>query len=260
MKDRVSNILLGIPIGQPSLKAATDRALAAIERTSPSIVFACAMSHSLNVAQTDAEFAEALRQADMVVADGVGVTVMGRLAGVDVGARIAGEEFFFSLMNALEKRGKGRIFFFGSSNKVIELISERFQQEFPSLELCGVVSPPFRPWSEEENHKMIGKINRANPDVLWVGMGAPKQEKWVYQNRKALNVPVIGSIGAVFDYFAGTNPPPPPWVRKWGLETPYRLMREPRRLWRRALISNLMFVIRVLQQHILRVGYKAPTR
>ena len=136
MKDQVSNILLGIPIGQPSLKAATDRALAAIERASPPIVFACAMSHSLNVAQTDAEFAEALRQADMVVADGVGVTLMGRLAGVDVGVRIAGEEFFFSLMNALEKQGKGRIFFFGSSNKVIELISERFQQEFPSLELC----------------------------------------------------------------------------------------------------------------------------
>lgn len=258
MKSQASNVLLGIPIGQPSLAAATESALAAIERKSPPVVFACAMSHSLNVAQTDAEFAEALRQADMVVADGVGVTLMSRLARVDVGARIAGEEFFFSLMNALENRGKGRVFFFGATDKTLGLISERFQREFPSLELCGVLSPPFRPWSDEENQKMINKINSAKPDVLWVGMGAPKQEKWVYRSRKALNAPLIGSIGAVFDYFAGTNPPPPSWVRRWGLETPYRLMREPRRLWRRALISNLMFVIRVLQKHVLRFRRKEP--
>ena len=107
---------------------------------------------------------------------------------------------------------------------------------------------------------MVSRINDANPDVLWVGMGAPKQEKWVYRNRNALQAPLIGSIGAVFDYFAGTNPPPPRWVRRCGLETPYRLMREPRRLWRRALISNLMFVIRVIQRHILRAGFKEPTR
>ena len=258
MKAEATNVLLGIPIGQKSLETATQLALAPIERNSPPIVFACAMAHSLNVAQTDNEFAEALRQADIVVADGVGVSLMARLAGVDVGIRIAGEEFFYSLMNALEKRGNGRVFFFGATNNVLNLITSRFQREFPSLELCGVLSPPFMPWSEAENQKMLDVIINAKPDVLWVGMGAPKQEKWVYRNRNALNVPLIGSIGAVFDYFAGTNPPPPPLVRRWGLETPYRLMREPKRLWRRALISNFMFVIRVIQKHILRVGRKGP--
>ncbi len=260
MKSQEKNVLLGIPIGQQSVEVATERALAAINRKSNPVVFACAMSHSLNVAHSDLEFANALREADIVVADGVGVTLMGRLAGVDVGTRIAGEEFFFSLMNALEKSGKGRVFFFGATNKALDLISERFQREFPSLELCGVLSPPFRPWSVEENREMVENINSTSPDVLWVGMGAPKQEKWVYQNYNSLNAPLIGSIGAVFDYFAGTNPPPPRWVRRYGLETPYRLMREPRRLWRRAIISNMMFVLRVLQEHILGFGRKRPSR
>lgn len=254
MNPRKSNVLLGVPIGQRSLELATERALVAIEEKSPPVVFACAMSHSLNVAQSDAEFFAALCEADVVVADGVGVTLMARLAGIDVGTRIAGEEYFLSLMNALEMRGKGRVFFFGSSYKVLKLISERFVRQFPSLELCGVLSPPFRPWSDEENLEMIKMINNAHPDVLWVGMTAPKQEKWVYRSYQLLNVPFIGSIGAVFEYFAGTNQSPPRWIRSMGLETPYRLAMEPRRLWRRAIVSNTQFILRVLQQHVFRRG------
>lgn len=254
MNREMNNVLLNIPIGCPSIEAAVDKSMAAIEGKASPMVFAFAMAHSLNVAQTDKDFAQALHAADIVVADGVGVSVLGRLAGVDVGVRIPGEVYFLSLMNALEKRGKGRIFFFGSSENVLELIGERLKSEFPSLELCGVLSPPYRPWSDLENLEMIEQINAVSPDVLWVGMGAPKQEKWVHKSHDMLDVPVIGSIGAVFDYFAGTIPAPPSWVRRMGLETPYRLIKEPRRLWRRVFLSNAMFVLRVFRQHILRIG------
>lgn len=246
--------LLGIPIGERSLATATERALGAIDARGRTFHFACAMAHSLNVAQTDAEFRAALCAADMLVADGAGVVAMARLAGVDVGTRMAGEQVFRAVMGALQARGGGRIFFFGSTERVLALMAERCARDYPALEVAGTLSPPYRAWTDAEEAAMAGTINRAQPDVLWVGLGAPKQEKWVHRNRARLQVPFAGSIGAVFDYFAGTNPAPPAWVRRWGLETPYRLALEPRRLWRRAILSNGQFVLRVLGHHVLRHG------
>lgn len=246
--------LLGIPIGEPSLDAACARAMAAVEHRGPLFHFACAMAHSLNVAQSDAEFRAALQAADMVVADGAGVFAMARVVGVDVGARMAGEEVFHAIMRALQAHGGGRVFFFGSSDRVLQLMAQRCRNEYPAIEVAGTLSPPYRQWSAAEEAAMVETINRAAPDVLWVGLGAPKQEKWVYRNAARLRVPFAGSIGAVFDYYAGTNPAPPAWVRRWGLETPYRLALEPRRLWRRAIVSNGQFVYRVLRRHALGRG------
>ena len=124
--------------------------------------------------------------------------------------------------------------------------------EFPEIEVCGTLSPPYRSWTSEENKAMIAKVNAARPDVLWVGMTAPKQEKWVAANRNQLDVPVVGSVGAVFDFFAGTNPRAPQWMCKLGLEWVYRLIREPRRMWRRTVISAPKFVVLVLWHHVLR--------
>jgi N-acetylglucosaminyldiphosphoundecaprenol N-acetyl-beta-D-mannosaminyltransferase len=245
-------VLLGIPIGQPSLESAIADALAAINRKKPSIVFACANTHSVVMAQNDPVFFKALNDADQVVADGIGVKIMGRIARIDVGPRIVGEEYFSCLMRALEERGQGRIFFFGSSDEVLQKIAKRVKQRYPSLTLCGLLSPPYRPWLEEENAEMVRMINDSRPDVLWVGMTAPKQEIWVFNNRHTLNVPVVGSIGAVFDFFAGTIPSPPRWVRKAGLEWLYRLFRNnnPRRFWLRGLsMPKLAFM--VLCKHTL---------
>jgi len=252
MNNENANILLGIPIGPLSLESAITDALEAIDRKKQPVVFACANTHSVVVAQSDPVFFNALNDADQVVADGVGVKIMGRFARIDIGPRIVGEEYFTSLMQALEQRKHGRIFFFGSSDDVLRKIAGKIETTYPSLTLCGVLSPPFRSWSVDENAEMIKTINNAKPDVLWVGMTAPKQEKWVFDNRHELDVPVIGSIGAVFDFFAGVIPSPPPWVRKAGLEAFYRLFRNsnPRRFWLRGLsIPKLVFM--VLREHIL---------
>jgi N-acetylglucosaminyldiphosphoundecaprenol N-acetyl-beta-D-mannosaminyltransferase len=218
------------------------------------VIFACANPHSLASAQADSTFKSALNNASLVVADGIGVTIMAKFGGVKVGPRITGTDYFFSLMQALEARGGTKVFFFGSSGNVLTLISERMQREFPRLNLCGTLSPPFRPWSAEENAAMVASINSADPDVLWIGMTAPKQEKWTEANRHHLHAPVIASIGAVFDFYAGVNPRAPRWMCKLGIEWVYRLFRAPRRMWRRTFISAPKFVALVIWRHLLGIG------
>jgi len=246
-----AGVLLDIPIGSKPLAALTCDSLAAMEGKRSQLVFACANPHSLVIAQTDSSLKQALMNAEHVVADGVGITLMARLARVRCGPRITGHDYFYALLNALQQRGQGRIFFFGSSQRVLDLIVERFRHEFPALTLCGIHSPPFGAWSEDENTRMIRLINDAQPDVLWVGMTAPKQETWVQTNRKRLRVPVIGSIGAVFDFYAGTHPRSPRWICRLGLEWVYRFVREPRRMWRRNFVSAPKFIGLIVWRHIL---------
>jgi N-acetylglucosaminyldiphosphoundecaprenol N-acetyl-beta-D-mannosaminyltransferase len=234
-----------------SLDEIAEETLQSIDRKLPQRVFVCANPHSLVVAQHDLGFQSALIQADLVVADGIGVSFMARLVGVQIGSRITGTDYFHAVLKALQQRGGGRVFFFGSSQRVLNLIAQRFARDFPALTLCGVYSPPFGSWSEEQNHRMVQVINNAKPDVLWVGMTAPKQEKWVEDNRHNLAVPVIASIGAVFDFYAGTYARAPQWVCRIGLEWAYRFILEPRRMWRRNFVSAPKFLWLVLCRHTL---------
>jgi N-acetylglucosaminyldiphosphoundecaprenol N-acetyl-beta-D-mannosaminyltransferase len=245
---------LGVPISRKPLAVITQDSIATIERKSPPVVFACANPHSLVVAQGDLSFQSALTQANLVVADGVGVSLMARFVGVQIGPRITGTDYFQAVLNSLQQRGGGRIFFFGSSQRVLNLIAKRFAADFPALTLCGMYSPPFGVWSEEENRRMVQVINDAKPDVLWVGMTAPKQEKWVEANRRQLNTPVIGSIGAVFDFYAGTYARAPQWICRIGLEWAYRFILEPCRMWERNVVSAPKFVWLVLRGHVFGVG------
>jgi N-acetylglucosaminyldiphosphoundecaprenol N-acetyl-beta-D-mannosaminyltransferase len=249
---RRSRSLLGVRIGSDSLETLAERSLQAIDRTGPQCVFACANPHSLVEAQHDAQFMAALNEANMVVADGVGISFISSVLDLDLGPRITGHEYFCAVLAALAARGSGRVFFLGSSDRVLHAIRERFAQSYPALTLCGTHSPPFRPMTEEEDRQIVELINRARPDVLWVGMTAPKQEKWVHAHAAELDVPVIGSIGAVFDFFAGTNPRAPNWMCSLGLEWVYRLVREPRRMWRRTVVSAPRFFRMVVARHVLR--------
>lgn len=251
-KIRDAGTLLGIPIDRKSLTDMVQESMYAVDRKITQRVFACANPHSLVVAQQDADFHSALTHADFVVVDGVGASLMARFVGIQIGPRITGTDYFLGVLNALQQRGGGRVFFFGSSQHVLNLIAQRFARDFPSLTLCGALSPPFGTWNEMENHRMVQAINDAQPDVLWVGMTAPKQEKWVEANRRQLTVPIIGSIGAVFDFYAGTYSRAPKWVCDIGLEWAYRFILEPRRMWRRNFVSAPKFVWLVLRHHICR--------
>lgn len=249
MTTREAGYLLGIPIDRKSLSSVIEESLQAVEKKTLQMVFACANPHSIVVAQKDLEFQAALNHANLVVVDGIGASVMARLVGVVLGPRITGTDYFQTVLNALQQRGSGRVFFFGSSQEVLDRIAKRFAVDFPAVTLCGALSPPFGAWSEIENLRMVKMINEAKPDVLWVGMTAPKQEKWVEANRHQLNVPVIGSIGAVFDFYAGTYARAPQWLCRIGFEWAYRFMREPRRMWQRNFVSAPKFVWLVLRRH-----------
>jgi len=245
--------LLDIRIDDKPLSNVVGEAIDVIlTKDTSQIIFACVNPHSIIVAQKDVPYRTALDNAHQVVADGVGVTLFSKLARLPILHRITGTDYFFSLLTDLNNRGKGRIYFFGSSHKVLSRIVKKFNSQFPNLELCGMCSPPFREWSETENDKMIDDIKNAKPDVLWVGMTAPKQEKWVEANKHKLNVPVIGSIGAVFDFYADTYPRAPQWMCNLGIEWLFRLIKEPRRMWRRNFISTPKFIALVFWKHVLR--------
>jgi N-acetylglucosaminyldiphosphoundecaprenol N-acetyl-beta-D-mannosaminyltransferase len=242
--------ILGVRIGMRSLNELVDAAQVSVNNRGASFVLACANPHSLVVARKDPQFREALEYASAVVADGVGCQWGAAVSGVSVGPRITGTDFFLAVMAALNQTG-GRAFFFGSSDAVLEKLAVRVKRDFPRV-ATGMLSPPFRAWPEEENGRMIENIRRFSPDVLWVGMTAPKQEKWVASNAARLEVPVVGSIGAVFDYYAGVTHRAPRWICNLGLEWLYRLPREPRRLWRRTFVSAPAFLWLVLLERMRR--------
>jgi N-acetylglucosaminyldiphosphoundecaprenol N-acetyl-beta-D-mannosaminyltransferase len=232
------------------------RSMAAIRHHAHNIVFACANPHSLNVARKDERFRQALLHSNMLVADGVGLTTLAKLFGKGTLPRVTGTDYFEKVMSTLnaaeaELGRKGRVFFFGSTPKVLALIASQLNAAYPNLELAGTLSPPFGDWNSDMELDMLEKIKAGKPDVLWVGMTAPKQEKWADKNCQTLDVPVIGSIGAVFDFFAGTYPRAPSWACATGLEWLVRLVREPRRMWRRTIVSLPLFAMHASKYYLL---------
>jgi N-acetylglucosaminyldiphosphoundecaprenol N-acetyl-beta-D-mannosaminyltransferase len=139
------------------------------------------------------------------------------------------------------------VMFMGSSQKVLDLIVKRAAKVYPHLKIV-TYSPPYKPeFSKEDNKAIIDAINAANPDLLWIGMTAPKQEKWTFSHWDELNIHChVGTIGAVFDFFAGTVERAPMWWQRHGLEWLYRLLKEPKRMWRRYIIGNALFLFNVI--------------
>lgn len=207
-------------------------------------------AHSYNTALKDSLFAEALTKGDVLIPDGASVVMACRWlkAKSQPTERIAGWDLFVHEMDRLNRKG-GTCFFMGSSEKVLELIRKRAAVDYPNIKV-ETYSPPYKPeFSEEDNKGIIEAINRANPDLLWIGMTAPKQEKWTYTHWKELDIHChVGTIGAVFDFFAGTVERAPLWWQEHGLEWLYRLLKEPKRMWRRYIIGNTLFLKNVVKE------------
>ena len=154
----------------------------------------------------------------------------------------------------LSQEGGARYFFLGSTEHVLRLITRRIAKEFPNIEVCGTMTPPFKPeFSEDDNREMVAAVNAAQPDVLWVGMTAPKQEIWIHKNLDKLQVPLIAAIGAVFDFYAGTKKRSSEFWQSLGLEWLPRFLREPRRLWERNLKSTPIFFYWIAREWIRKV-------
>lgn len=207
-------------------------------------------AHSYNTALKDAFFAEALMKGDALIPDGASIVMACRKlkAKSQPTERIAGWDLFTMEMERLNQKG-GTCFFMGSSEKVLKLIREKAKTVYPNIRI-ETYSPPYKPeFSEEENRAIIEAINRANPDLLWIGMTAPKQEKWAYRHWDELDIHChCGTIGAVFDFFAGTMERAPLWWQEHSLEWLYRLLKEPKRMWRRYIIGNTLFIWNIFKE------------
>ena len=207
--------------------------------------------HSYLTAQSDKYFLESLKASDILLPDGIGVVWAIRLLYQTKIKKVAGYDLFMHLMNDLNNK-KGSCFFLGASDYTLKMIEKRAAKEFPNVTVNSY-SPPFKNnFTEIDNKKIYNLINKENADILFVGMTAPKQEKWVYKNNQYINPKLICTIGAVFDFYSGTVSRPSKFWINAGLEWLPRFIHEPIRLAKRNLISTPKFILQILYMKIFK--------
>lgn len=197
--------------------------------------------HGTVEARRDASFMGVLSSTDLVVPDGMPLVWLGRRKGLSLPRRIYGPDLMLEFCERTAGRGY-RHYFYGGEPGVPERLADTLLHRFPTMKVCGAFSPPFRALTAEEDQEIVAMISRAAPDVLWVGLGTPKQERWMHEHRGKLSVPVMVSVGAAFNVISGRRSQAPQWMRENGLECLFRLLQEPQRLWRRYLMDGARFV------------------
>ena len=194
--------------------------------------------HGVTEAQLNPWFKQILNSADLVVADGMPLVWLGRWHGYDMRRRVYGPELLEKL--CCNTGHFYRHYFYGGGPSVADRVADLLKQRY-GIRIAGTYSPPFRALTTEEEAELERRIRGAAPDIVWVGLSTPKQERWMYEHRLRLGVPVMAGVGAAFDFMAGTAKQAPGWMRENGLEWFFRLTHEPRRLWRRYLVLGSRF-------------------
>ena len=191
--------------------------------------------------QENQEYKNVVNSAMMVTPDGMPIVWIARALGYKKVRRTYGPDLTLAVCGYGQDKGY-RHFFYGGTAQVCQKLETVLKEKFPRINIAGSYAPPFRDLSEDEEEKVTRMINRAQPDVLWVGLGSPKQDFWMKRTRVKLNVPVTIGVGAAFDFLSGAKRQAPRWMQRCGLEWIFRLGCEPRRLWRRYLIGNSKFI------------------
>jgi N-acetylglucosaminyldiphosphoundecaprenol N-acetyl-beta-D-mannosaminyltransferase len=208
--------------------------------------------YSYCIAETDAAFKKALQGSDILLPDGMAIVATVRLLADQKITKIAGADLHDFLLNDLNKKG-GSCFYLGSSEHTLRKIAMRLSKEFPNVRF-QTFSPAYAPeFSVLENREMLDAVNAFQPDVLFIGMTAPKQEKWAFVHKEKLDAKIICSIGAVFDFYAGTVVRPHPFWVKLRLEWFVRLLKEPQRMWKRYLYYGPVFIKLILEEKLKRI-------
>jgi N-acetylglucosaminyldiphosphoundecaprenol N-acetyl-beta-D-mannosaminyltransferase len=198
--------------------------------------------HGVTEAQHVRQFKDILNAADLVVPDGMPLVWMGRLKGFPIKRRVYGPELMMTFFESTAAKGY-RHFLYGGTPGVPEQLAKNVRQRFPGTVIAGTYAPPFRDLTPEEDSQIVAMINDAAADIVWVGLSTPKQERWMYEHRDRLRVPALIGVGAAFDINTGVKKQAPVWMREHGLEWFFRLIQEPRRLWRRYLVYGSQFAV-----------------
>lgn len=210
------------------------------------------------ISKHDAKVRDAVNSSNLSVPDGISLVLLGRLYGYPLKRRVYGPDLMFEFLKHAQSKGYSH-FFYGATKDTLDRLVCNLKKEFPDLKVKGSYAPPFRKLNEKEDNEVIQRINDAFPDVLWVGLGCPKQQIWMYEHKDKLRVPVMVGVGAAFDFFAGTKPQAPKWLRDNGLEWLFRLITEPKRLWRRYLVNGSLFIYYVLVE-LISMAFKINRR
>jgi N-acetylglucosaminyldiphosphoundecaprenol N-acetyl-beta-D-mannosaminyltransferase len=216
----------------------------------------CTSVHGLVEAQRDPEIRSALNRSGLTTEDGMPLVWWCQRSGYSTAGRVSGTDLLLAMSERATKTGH-RHYFYGGSPQVVEALVSRLKQRFPGLIIAGYRSPPFRPLTPDEDAADIRAINETRPDYVWVGLGMPKQDKWIVQHVGKVEAAALLGVGAAFDFVAGTKRRAPLWMQRSGSEWLFRLLSEPRRLARRYLVYNTIFIVRALQQI---VGWKSYAR
>jgi N-acetylglucosaminyldiphosphoundecaprenol N-acetyl-beta-D-mannosaminyltransferase len=199
----------------------------------------------LSIAERNDDFRTLINSADLAVADGMPLVWLSRLRGESLSERVAGVELVDDSCELAAQTGHS-VFLLGAAPGVAQTAGERLKERHPGLRIGGAYSPPMGPLKRKETDRMVRMIRAASPGFLFVALGAPRQDQWIRENLLELNVPVSMGVGCVFDLLAGVSSRAPEWMQTAGLEWAYRLVREPRRLWRRYILNDLPLFGRLL--------------
>lgn len=244
-KGRLRGSVVGIPID--AIRWDTARQTIALWAAVRESRYVCICNvHSVVTAGSDAEFGHVIENADIATPDGAPVAWTLRKKGYLGQPRVNGPDLMWHLCSDAQASGQG-VGLFGATPETLDLLRSVMLQQFPKLQITYVYSPPFRPLTDDETKAIQEDINRSSAGILFVGLGCPKQEKWMASQRGKINAVMIG-VGAAFDYHAGTVSRAPKWMQANGLEWLHRLASEPRRLWKRYFVTNTVFILKTIAE------------
>jgi len=250
--------ILGVGVDPIDLATAADRIGAWIESGTGSYVCA-ANVHTVVTCHKQERFRRVVNGAAMVTPDGMPLVWLSRRQGFPSTQRVYGPDLLLAVCEASVRRG-WRHFFYGGAEGVAELLARRLAERFPGLAVAGTRSPPFRRLDVEERARDIERIRNSGANIVWVGLGTPKQERWMAEVVDELPAITLIGVGAAFDFHAGLKPQAPRWMQRSGFEWLFRLCTEPRRLWRRYLLGNPYFIGLLLLQSLGIRDYRSPDR
>ena len=245
--------LLGVPMALVDYDGAMDAMDAMIERREPGYLSAAAV-HVVMVSRHDPQTRAALRGASLVLPDGRPLVWALNLLGAELSDRVYGPELTERYCRRAAERGHRVWLYGGATPAALAELEEVLADRFPGIRIAGGHSPPHRPLTEAEEQALAERINADAPDVVWVGIGAPKQERWMARMRPLLDAPVLAGVGAAFDFIAGRKRQAPAWMQRRGLEWLFRLSQDPVRLGPRYLRYNPAFVAAFARQYISERG------
>jgi N-acetylglucosaminyldiphosphoundecaprenol N-acetyl-beta-D-mannosaminyltransferase len=239
--------VLGVKISAVDLRTAVDLADRWIS-SAAGHGYVCATGvHGVMEARADSELRRILNHAFINAPDGMPMTWVGRLQGLQEMDRVFGPDLMMAMCRLSVERGY-RNFLYGGKPGVADLLSETLQKRFPGLQAVGTYTPPFRDLTPEEEKEALAQVRESRPHIIWVGLSTPKQERFMAQYVDYLQVPLMFGVGAAFDYHTGSIRDCSPWVKQAGLQWLHRLMQDPRRLWKRYLLNNPAFLWHIVWQ------------